>query len=137
MCKTKHLLPALSSRTFCDIGNFRSQSTDKRVYGLRGCNRKINQNIGKCYFLSNICSKILLQRHHHGKVIEISKKRYSFDKGDCFACGLCSFLTKILIISTLARLKKPTAFVDQTEVVLRGDSDETTFEADNTAASHI
>ena len=60
------------------------------------------------------------------------------DKDNC-GCGLFFFffLSVILMISTLARLKKTTAFVDQTKVVVKRDSEDTTLKTYETIALQI
>lgn len=48
-----------------------------------------------------------------------------------------SSLSVILIISTMARLKKTTAFVNQTKVVVKRDSEDTTLKTCETIALQI
>ena len=74
--------------------------------------------------------------------MEISKKKYLrttvLIRGIVLVVALFFFfLSTILVISTLARLKKPTAFVDQTKVVVKRDSGDTTLKTYETVAFQI
>ena len=74
--------------------------------------------------------------------MEISKKKYLrttvLIRGIVVVVALFFFfLSTILVISTLARLKKPTAFVDQTKVVVKRDSGDTTLKTYETVAFQI
>ena len=73
--------------------------------------------------------------------MEISKKKYLrttvLIRGIVVVVAFFFFLSTILVISTLARLKKPTAFVDQTKVVVKRDSGDTTLKTYETVAFQI
>ena len=73
--------------------------------------------------------------------MEISKKKYLrttvLIRGIVVVVAFFFFLSTILVISTLARLKKPTAFVDQTKVVVKRDSGNTTLKTYETVAFQI
>ena len=73
--------------------------------------------------------------------MEISKKKYLrttvLIRGIVVVVAFFFFLSTILVISTLARLKKPIAFVDQTKVVVKRDSGNTTLKTYETVAFQI